>query len=126
MPMPPVSVSRRRFFARAVSATLVAPFTLRHRYQVFAQSPRQYSDRVIRLVRESLVIDMLYDLGPPEMLKEKLATADPRYRVHGTRELVADLEGQNRVFELTAVLVRRGYTDDHVRLVLGENWRAGP
>jgi membrane dipeptidase len=63
------------------------------------------------------------DLGPPEMLKEKLATADPRYHVHGTHEVVSGLEGQSRVFELTTALARRGYTDDHIRLILGENWR---
>jgi membrane dipeptidase len=63
------------------------------------------------------------DLGPPQLLKEKLASADPRYRVHGTHEVVAGLEGQNRIFELTAAFVRRRYTDDHIRLVLGENWR---
>jgi membrane dipeptidase len=63
------------------------------------------------------------DLAPPQILKEKLATADPRYRVHGTHEIVAGLEGQNRVFELTSAFVRRGYTDEHIRLVLGGNWR---
>jgi membrane dipeptidase len=63
------------------------------------------------------------DLGPPQMLKEKLATADPRYRVHGTHEVVAGLEGQKRIFELTDAIVRRGYTDAQIRLILGENWR---
>lgn len=63
------------------------------------------------------------DLGPPGILKEMLANADPRYRVHGTHEIVAGLEGPKRVFELTAALVRRGYTDAHIRLILGENWR---
>jgi len=63
------------------------------------------------------------DLGAPQLLKEKLATADPRYRVHGTHEIVAGLEGQKRIFELAAAFARRGYTDEHIRLVLGENWR---
>jgi membrane dipeptidase len=62
------------------------------------------------------------DLGSATLLKELLAKADPRYRVHGQHEIVMGLEGRNRMYELTAALVRRGYTDDHVRLVLGGNW----
>jgi microsomal dipeptidase-like Zn-dependent dipeptidase len=27
-----------------------------------------------------------------------------------------------RMYKLTAALVRRGYTDEHIRLVLGGNW----
>lgn len=63
------------------------------------------------------------DLGAPQVLKEMLAKADPRYHVHGTHEVVAGLEGQKRAYDLTAAFVRRGYTDEHVRLVLGQNWR---
>jgi membrane dipeptidase len=63
------------------------------------------------------------DLAPPQVLKDMLAKADRRYRVHGTHEIVAGLEGPKRVFELTAALVRRGYADAHIRLILGENWR---
>lgn len=63
------------------------------------------------------------DLGPPAILAQMLAEADPRYHVHGTHEIVAGLEGQKRVYDLTAAFVRRGYTDDQIRLILGENWR---
>ena len=63
------------------------------------------------------------DLGSPQVLQDMLAKADPRYRVHGTHEIVAGLEGPSRFFELTAALVRRGYTDEHIRLVLGANWQ---
>lgn len=63
------------------------------------------------------------DLGAPQILQNMLAKADPRYRVHGTHEIVAGLEGQKRVYNLTAAFVRRGYTDEHIRLILGENWR---
>ncbi len=31
-----------------------------------------------------------------------------------------------RMYELTAALVRRGYTDEHIRLVLGGNWAPRP
>jgi membrane dipeptidase len=62
------------------------------------------------------------DLGSATVLKNLLAKADPRYRVHGQHEIVMGLEGPKRMYELTAALVRRGYTDDQVRLVLGGNW----
>jgi membrane dipeptidase len=62
------------------------------------------------------------DLGSPEKLKETLSKADSRYHVHGTHEVVAGMEGPNRMWELCAALVRRGYTDEQIRLVLGGNW----
>jgi membrane dipeptidase len=62
------------------------------------------------------------DLEPPEKLKEMLAKADRRYHVHGNREVVAGLEGPNRMWVLCAALVRRGYTDEQIQLVLGGNW----
>jgi membrane dipeptidase len=63
------------------------------------------------------------DLGSPQILQDMLTKADPRYQVHGTHEVVAGLEGPERFFELTAALVRRGYSDEHIRLVLGGNWQ---
>ncbi len=62
------------------------------------------------------------DLGSPAILKDMLEKADPRYHVHGEHEVVEGLGGTTRIYELTAALVRRGYTDEHVRLVLGGNW----
>jgi membrane dipeptidase len=62
------------------------------------------------------------DLGSPAILKEMLTKADPRYHVHGEHEIVMGLGGATRMYELTAGLVRRGYTDEQVRLVLGGNW----
>jgi membrane dipeptidase len=62
------------------------------------------------------------DLGAPEKLKEMLGKADKRYHVHGDHEVVAGLEGPNRMWELCSALVRRGYTDEQIRLVLGGNW----
>ena len=38
---------------------MAAPFVLRRSYRVFAQSSKEYPERVVRLMRESLVIDML-------------------------------------------------------------------
>jgi membrane dipeptidase len=63
------------------------------------------------------------DLGAPQTLKDMLTKADPRYHVHGTHEVVAGLEGPNRIYELTAALLRRGYSDAHIKLVLGGNWQ---
>jgi membrane dipeptidase len=62
------------------------------------------------------------DLGSPDSLKQMLTKADPRYNVHGSREVVAGLEGPTRMWELCAGLVRRGYTDEQIGLVLGGNW----
>lgn len=63
------------------------------------------------------------DLGAPQILKDMLTKADSRYHVHGTHEIVAGLEGQKRIYALTAAFVRRGYTDEHIRLILGQNWK---
>ena len=62
------------------------------------------------------------DFGPPEVLANILQRADKRYRVHH-REAVADLAGEKRTYVLTEALIRRKYTDEHIRLILGENWR---
>ncbi len=62
------------------------------------------------------------DFAPPEVLANILQRADKRYRVH-RREAVADLAGEKRIYVLTEALVRRNYTDEHIRLILGENWR---
>jgi len=62
------------------------------------------------------------DLGPPAALKDQLAKADARYHVHGGHEIVQGMGGPNRMYQLTAALVRRGYTDEQIRLVIGGNW----
>ncbi len=62
------------------------------------------------------------DLGSAAVLKDMLAKADPRYHIHGEHEMVVGLGGTTRMYELTEALVRRGYTDDQLRLVLGGNW----
>ncbi|MBE7181840.1 MAG: membrane dipeptidase, partial [Terriglobus roseus] len=49
----------RRSFLRNTSALAAAPAVLRHNYRVFAQSAQRYPERVVRLMRESIVIDML-------------------------------------------------------------------
>ena len=62
------------------------------------------------------------DLGDPKIGKAALERADKRYNVHGTNEIVQGMQGPTRMYELTAALVRRGYTDEQIRLVIGGNW----
>jgi len=56
--MQPLSTTRRTLI-KAAAAAVAAPFLNRNRYELFAQSSPEYSERAVRLVRESLVIDML-------------------------------------------------------------------
>jgi membrane dipeptidase len=62
------------------------------------------------------------DFAPPEVLNNILQRADKRYRVHH-REAVADLASDKRTYVLTEALIRRKYSDQNIRLILGENWR---
>jgi len=48
-----------------------------------------------------------------EASHRQLDQADPRYRVHGTNEIVQGMQGPTRAYELTAA---------HIRLILGGNW----
>lgn len=65
----------------------VAPAILRRRYRLFGPAAVDYSDRAIRLVRESTVIDMLHGIGaggeylanPEEMPEEEIL----KYRESG-------------------------------------------
>lgn len=72
-------VSRRRVVTTLATAAVAAPFVNIGRYSVFAASSREYSDRVIRLVNESLVMDMLslFDLKRVLMAE---ATGDDPFR----------------------------------------------
>ncbi len=60
-------------------------------------------------------------LAPAELSK-MLTSADKRYRVHHV-EAVVPLQGPERMYVLTDALIRRGYTDANIRLILGENFR---
>jgi membrane dipeptidase len=57
-----------------------------------------------------------------DALHRFLESADARYRVH-PREAVEDLDHPLRFFTLTEALLRRGYTPEHIKLVLGDNFR---
>jgi membrane dipeptidase len=55
----------RRTAMATLLAPVVAPAILRRRYALSAQSVTMYSERAIRLVRESPVVDMLCQLAKP-------------------------------------------------------------
>jgi membrane dipeptidase len=62
------------------------------------------------------------DFMPPEQLARMLAGMNPRYHAH-RREAVEHLDHPKRMYDLTDALIRRKYPDEHIRLVLGDNWR---
>ncbi|MDX1381900.1 MAG: hypothetical protein R3233_12300, partial [Xanthomonadales bacterium] len=86
--------SRRRFVALA-GAAAAAPFLNLGRFQLFADSPVEYSDRAIRLVNDSLVIDMLSLLDLKRVITAELTGSDPlaftREELLATRESGIDV-----------------------------------
>lgn len=74
-----ISISRRNLIKAtlgAAGAAVFAPAVSLGRYRLFAHSPNEYSKRAIRLVSESLVIDMLSPITINFPVMEKWAT-DP-------------------------------------------------
>jgi membrane dipeptidase len=59
---------------------------------------------------------------PPDQLSKFLTSADKRYRVHHV-EAVVGLQGPERMYVLTDALIRRGYSDANIRLILGGNFQ---
>jgi membrane dipeptidase len=68
--------SRRRLLALAGTAA-ATPFLNLGRFQVFADSPVAYSDRAIRLVNDSLVIDMLSLFDLTRLMVAEETGSDP-------------------------------------------------
>jgi len=62
------------------------------------------------------------DFMPPEQLARMLAGMDAKYHAHH-REAVEHLDHPKRMYDLTEGFIRRKYTDEQIRLILGENWR---
>lgn len=65
-------VTRRTALASLGAALVAAPAVLRGRFRLFGQSPTEYSARAVRLVQESIVVDLLnqfrfadYAVRPP-------------------------------------------------------------
>lgn len=59
MPDDPRPLSRRGALQQLAAGALVAPHILRGRYPLFAGTTQQYSARAIKLVQESIVVDLL-------------------------------------------------------------------
>lgn len=70
-------VTRRSVLATLATTAVAAPFVSIGRYPVFAASAREYSDRVIRLVNESLVIDMLSLFDMTRLFSAEATGEDP-------------------------------------------------
>ena len=65
-----------RILGAAASAGALAPAFNRGRYQLFAQSPAEYSARTIQLMQESPVVDMLCQFAFPDLREEGTPRAD--------------------------------------------------
>ncbi len=73
----PRTLSRRRCLRAlgcAAATVIAAPFFNLNRYQVFANTAREYSERTVRLIRENLVIDMLGLLSLNRGIQRKWAS----------------------------------------------------
>ena len=57
-----------------------------------------------------------------DQFRRFMAAADTRYRVHA-REAVGDLDGPQRFYTLTEALLKRGYTREQIKLVIGGNFQ---
>jgi len=62
------------------------------------------------------------DFMPRDQLVRMLSGMDAKYHAHH-REAVEHLDHPRRTYDLADGLIRRKYTDEHIRLILGENWR---
>ncbi len=62
------------------------------------------------------------DFLQPEELQKLLQSFDKRYHIH-KRETVEGLHHSRRFYDLTEALIRRRYSDENIRLILGENFR---
>ena len=63
-----------------------------------------------------------HDLAPPDVQRKFWSRISPRYQQRGLREAAVGLDGQKKIFALTEGLVRRGYADREIAMILGGNW----
>jgi membrane dipeptidase len=57
-----------------------------------------------------------------DQFRRFMLAADTRYQVHA-REAVHDLDGPQRFYALTEALLRRGYSSEQIKLVIGGNFQ---
>ncbi len=97
-----------------VMGITVLPAFVRPGGEATVENILDHFDHVARLVGiEHVGLGSDSDL---DAVDPKTGKVRARYRVKG-------LENARRVFDLVEGLIRRGYTDDHIRLLLGGNFR---
>src|SRR3954469_1831707 len=122
------AVTRREAIRALAMGLVAAPAALRGRSRLFAQANAQYSARPVRPVEASVVVD-LDVVGNPNAVNG--GGFDPRTQPNFSRYRypedpggainIRGLNHSKRVFDLTEGLVRRGYTDARIAMVLGAN-----
>jgi len=66
------------------------------------------------------------DALPIEWRKRRLKDAHPKYKTHTNERYQLSIDGLNhsrRTFDVAEGLIRRNYSDDQIKLVLGENFK---
>jgi membrane dipeptidase len=100
-------------------------FMVRDRDPTTIEHVLDHFDHVARLVGvEHVGIGSDYELEPTpaHLMADRLADVDPRFGVRGP-PTIEGLDHPKRVYDLTEGLIRRGYGDDDVALILGGNFR---
>ena len=61
-----------------------------------------------------------------ETRKKRLENAHPKYQCHTNENYLISIEGLNhpfRTYDIAEGLLKKGYSDDHIKMVLGENFK---
>jgi membrane dipeptidase len=104
--------------AAAAAATLTAPMLNLGRFRLFAHSAAEYSERAIRLVRESVVIDMLSPLTLNFPLMGQWTTNPEKF---GAAEVQKFRDSGINVFHIAVGLGGVNAYDSTLRFVAGWN-----
>ncbi|WP_168796408.1 dipeptidase [Flagellimonas onchidii] len=66
------------------------------------------------------------DYGNKAWRKNRLDNAPAKYQVHTNEDYLLTIEGLNhpyRTYDIAEGLIKRGYKDDHIKMVLGDNFK---
>lgn len=66
------------------------------------------------------------DYGEKEWRKSRLENAPAKYQTHTNEDYLLTIEGLNhpfRIYDIAEGLLKRGYKDEHVKMVLGDNFK---
>ena len=109
----------------------VLRFMIRDREPVTVEHFLDHIDHVVNLAgieHVGIGSDQGFDTEddlPLEVRQNTLENAPPKYKVHTNENYQIGIDELNhpmRIFDITEGLLRRGYSDDHIRLVLGGNF----